>query len=1090
MKTLATLGLILLFALVPAFGQATDANLVGAIVDASGAAVPNANIEITKASTGVKFNTKSGASGEYRFNNLPIGTYDITASAQGFATASLKGVRLDLNKNTTANMTLQVGTVTTALEVSESAVTIDTTTAQIGSSFEGSQIVNLPIIENANGLFGALNLSLLSAGVASNGGIGYGIGPSVGGQKPVENNFTIEGIDNNNKGITGPLVYIPQEATAEFTLLQNQAGAEFGHSTGGQFNTIVRSGGNEYHGSVYEYFQNRNLNAIDQAFQRQGFTKNPRYDQNKLGGSIGGPIRKDKLFFFGNVEYAPLGVASTPGSPVSAPTAAGYTTLGNMASISKTNLGILQKYVPAAPSQDTSCKGGCTTAVNGVNIPIGILPIAAPNYTNFWTAIGSVDYHPSESDQIRGRFIYNKSTSIDNIANLPTFWTGLPQKFYLATISNIHTFTPNLTNELRLGYNRFSQFYTVPGFSYPGLDVFPNLTFDDLSLQVGPDPNAPQFTVQNTYQLVDNVNYTHGKHSFKFGFDGRDFIAPQFFIQRVRGDYDYSSLELFLKDQIPDVLAERNVGNSPYYGNQWATYFYGTDQWRLTHNLSINLGVRYERTTVPVTMKLQTLNSIANTPGLIDFFAPKPQNNAWAPRIGVAYSPGNSGTTSIRAGFGMAYDVIYDNVGLTNYPPQLSPTIDTDPTAPGIYKVPFLSNGGIRPNDKVTGTLSAADAKANTSSYIPNQKLPRSIQWNVGAQHVFHNDYTLEVRYLGTRGLNLLQQERINITNTPVTASRGLPTYLQKPSQAQLDSLTTTLAQLQAINRNNPAFLAAGFQSPITAFMPIGNSTYQGLATQMTRRFSHGLQFVGSYTWSHNIDDNTTSHFSTYLTPRRPQDFNNQRAERATSALDRRHRLTMSWVYDAPWYKGSHSWMMKNLAGNWRFVGTYTAETGELVTAQSGVDSNLNGDTAGDRTFINPAGDPQLGSTVTALKNTAGATVAYLANTPNARYIQAGSGVYPNGARNTLSTPGINNWDMSFAKRFNVTEGKAIEFRADFSNIFNHAQFTPGLINSVKFTTYETTRTFLEPQQPSFQQWNGVFFSNARTVQLALRVVF
>ena len=219
MKTLLSVALILLCTVVPAaFGQATDSNLIGAVVDATGAAVPNANIEITNQATGVKSIGRSGAAGEYRVNNLPPGLYDLTATASGFATTSLKNLRLDLNKNTTANVTLQVGTVSTALEVSEAAVTIDTTTAQVGTTFDSKQIVDLPIIENANGLYGALNLSLLSAGVGSNGGVGQGTGPSVGGQRPMNNNFMIEGVDNNNKTITGPLVYVPQEATAEFSL--------------------------------------------------------------------------------------------------------------------------------------------------------------------------------------------------------------------------------------------------------------------------------------------------------------------------------------------------------------------------------------------------------------------------------------------------------------------------------------------------------------------------------------------------------------------------------------------------------------------------------------------------------------------------------------------------------------------------------------------------------------------------------------------------------------------------------------------------------------------------------------------------------
>jgi hypothetical protein len=1079
--------LVLLQFTVPSYAQIIDANLVGTVTDASGAVVPNANIEITNAATGVKSATKSNADGQYRFNNIPTGFYTVTASATGFATATLKNVDIQLSKTSTANIKLPVGTVSTSVEVIETGAALDTTTAQLQSNFDSRQIVNLPIIENSNSLFGALNLSLLSAGVASNGGVGQGTGPSVGGQRPMNNNFTIEGVDNNNKVLTGPLVYVPTEATAEFTLLQNQVGAEFGHSSGGQFNTIVKGGTNQMHGSLYEYFQNRNLNAVDAIFANQGIRSNPRFDQNRLGGSAGGAIIKDKLFYFGNVEYAPLGVASTVNTPVSAPTAAGFAQLDKMSFPNKTNYSIFKQFVPPAPIANDS------TTVNGVSIPIGTLPIAGANYTNFWTFLGSVDYNATPKDQIRGRFINNRSDALDNLANLPSFWTTLPQRFYLASISYYHTFTPSLTNELRLAFNRFTQFYTVANDKFPGLDAFPNIQIDnDLGLQIGPDPNAPQYTVQNTYQLVENLSWTKGKHTLKFGFDGRNVISPQHFIQRERGDYNWSTLSEYLLDHVPDDFAERNLGSTSYYGNQWATYLYGTDTWRLKNNLSLNLGLRWERTTVPIGQALQALNTLADVPGLISFHGPRPANRNFAPKIGIAYSPGTSGRTSIRAGFGMSYDVIFDNVGATAYPPQLSSTYDAG-DYPKIFKTPFLANGGIFPGSLPGGSnLSVADARANTSSYLPDQVVPYSIQWNAGVQHVFHNDYTLEVRYLGTRGVHLLVQNRLNRQNK-VDPQHFLPTYLQAPTQATLDGLSTTLDTINARSNYVPAYFNNGFNgASIVGFMPWGDSSYHGLATQFTRRFSHGFQSVLAYTFSHNIDDATATHFSTYLSPRRPEDFRNLSADRSNSALDHRQRLTLSWLWDMPFLQHSENWATRNLLGNWRVVGSYTAESGEWMTAQSNIDANLNGDNAGDRTIINPAGDPRLGSNVKTLTNSKGAIVGYLATNPNAMYITGGVGALTNAGRNTIQMPGINNFDVSFAKKLNVKKDSAkyMEFRGDFSNFFNHAQYTAGLINSVKLTTQTTTRVFAQPNNPNFQQWSTNFPSNSRTIQLVMKVVF
>jgi hypothetical protein len=1094
MKAVSCVTILLLLLLTAAvFAQTTDSNLTGNVSDPSGGMIQKATVEIQNDATGVKYTTVTGSDGLYRFNNVPVGTYTITARASGFSTLSVKGVNLQLNRTATANLKMEVGQVSTTVEVVGAAIVLDTTTPQLQTTFESKDIVDLPIIENSNGLYGALNLSLLGAGVASNGGVGQGVGPSVGGQRPMNNNFTIEGVDNNNKAVTGPLVYVPTEATEEFTLLSNQYSAEFGHSTGGQFNTIVRSGTNSFHGVVYEYLQNRNLNAMDQAFARQGYTSNQRFDQNRVGGSVGGPIKKDKLFFFGNFEYSPMGQAFTVGSPVYAPTSAGYQLLDAMSAtskISKTNYDTFKKYAGTAPTASDH------STVNGITIPTGIIPISGANYTNFYNAIASIDYNMSNSDQIRGRFIWNRSDALDNAATLPAFWTNLPQRFYIVTLGHYHSFSPTITNELRLGYNRFSQFYTITNDQFPGLDRFPNIYFaDDLGgLQIGPDSNAPQFAIQNTYQITENINWIKGSHTFKFGADIRNSISPQHFIQRERGDYGYLNLEEYLLDQVPSDIAERNLGDTTYYGNQWATYFYATDTWTIKKNITMYLGLRYERTTVPETMKLQSLNSVASVPGLIEFKAPSVYNKGFAPRIGLAYTPGKSGNTVIRAGFGMGYDVIFDNVGSTAYPPQLSSTFDAV-NRPDLWHAPFLARGGIKPGDVPVGAnLTAAEARAATSSYIPDQVLPYSLQWNLGISHAFAKNYVFEARYLGTRGVKLLVQDRLNAKGRTVTATRNLPTYLQKPTQAQLDSLSLTLATLNADKTANKYFLKewydAGFTQNVVGFMPIGNSIYHGMALQMTRRFAKGLSMVGSYTWSHNIDDSTATHFSTMLTPRRAQDFADRHAERSSSALDRRQRFTLTGNWDTPWFNNHQNWFVKNLVGNWRFVGTYSAETGELVTAQSGLDSNMNGDSAGDRTVRNMAGDPTLGSDVTALKNSAGDTVAYLANNPNAMYIKAGTGAWPNSSKNTVSMPGINNFDISIAKKFRITESKNFEFRADMANAFNHPQYTAGYVSSVRGTSQTNDRSFLLPSNSAFQKWDENFSSNPRSIQLALRFTF
>ena len=1108
------------------FGQTIDGNIVGTVFDSTGAVVPDASVMAVNNATGAKSQTTTGANGIFRFNNLPVGIYNLTMKKTGFTDAVLQNLAVDLNKTTTANVVIKLGTVTTTVEVVDATPSIDTTTVQVQNTYQAEQIVALPIIENSASFFGAYNLSLLGAGVASNGGVGQGQGPSIGGQRPMNNNYMIEGVDNNNKAVTGPLVYVPTEATAEFSLLQNQFTAEFGHSSGGQFNMVVKSGSNQFHGSVYEYFQNRNLNAEDQKFTRQGFTYNPRFDQNKMGGSIGGPIKKDKLFFFGNFEYAPLGQAYSGVSALS-PTAAGYALLDGLSSTfpnSATNYKFMKQYMPASTLPLGACRkppvppnligaptGNCLT-VGTTDIPIGTLPVAGAFFTNLWTTVASTDYNISDKDQFRARIIYNKQTGLDNSGQLPAFWTTLPQRYYLATLAEYHNFSPNVTNEFRVGYNRFTQYFVVGDIKFPGLDVLPNIDLDDLAVSLGPDGSAPQYLVQNTYQLVDNISWTKGKHTFKFGFDGRRAISPQHFIQRERGEYEYSNLTDYLTDQIPDGLAERNLGGGKitYYGNQWATYLYGQDSYRIRPNLTIDLGLRWERTSVPLSMGVfQVLNHVADAPGVLVFNAPKAANKNFAPKVGIAYSPGTSGNTSIRAGFGMAYDVIFDNVGSTAYPPQISATIDVDPAKPAPFKVPFLANGAIFPGSVATGgSLTQADARAATSSYIPDQVLPYSINWNASVQHVFHHDYTVELRYVGTRGVHLLVQNRMGQVSR-VTPTRFLPTYLQDPGQAAKDALPVTLAQLQALP-SNPTLGPLGFATSsgnIVWWPPIGDSSYHGMALQVTRRFNHGFQMVGSYTWSHAIDDATATHFTTVLTPRREQDFGNVGVDKSSSALDRRHRLTLSWMYDTPWFNHSDNWLKKNGIGNWTFVGTYTAESPEYVTVQSGVDSNLNGDSAGDRTIFNSSGVAGTGSSVSPICRSgapfactisgshaaadAPFVVGYVANDPKAQYIKAQIGALATDGRNSLKTVGINNFDLSLGKKFIIREGKTLEFRGDFTNAFNHPQYTPGQISSIYYTQYNTgVRDYLIPGNARFGKWDQVFDSHSRTTQLALRFVF
>ncbi len=1083
------------------FAQATDAVLVGTVTDASGAAVAGVAVTATNKATNVKYNATTNASGEYRMNNVPIGTYDVSATAKGFATATTAGVELTLNRTVSVNMSLAVGTVSTTVDVTEAPALLDTSSAQVQSNFDARQSVEIPIagISRVLGTSGIYNLAFTGAGVASSGGVGQGTGPSVSGQRPENNSFSVDGVDNNDRYVTGPAINISNEAISQMNVLQNQFSPEFGGASGGVFNAIVKTGTNSVHGSIYEYFQNRDLNALDATDVTAGLKSLPRFDQNRLGATVGGPVIKNKLFYFGNYEYVPTGQASVPGQAVYAPTSAGLSILNGMSGLSKTNLGIFEKYVPVA----TTATNDAPVTVNGVSIPTGPLTFASPNFNNGYNAVVSIDYNLSEKDQIRGRFFYSNSTGLDNLAALPVFYQPDPTVNKAGTFSEFHNFSPTMENELRVAYHRFNGATGAGNFQFPGLNAFPNLAFDDLQLQLGPDPNTPSGNIAGTLGIQDNLTKTWGRHTFKMGYELHDTILTGFFVQRSRGDYDYTDLEQYLKDFSPTggdlsgVAGERSVGSGAVPFGFLTNAFYFNDDYRIRPNLTINIGLRYEYTTMPVGSRYQAASAPANLPGVLTFNRPYFDKDNWSPKIGFAYSPGKAGVWTIRGGVSRAYDLTYINLNQNASPPYFATTRDVDPnnSTPG-----FLAGGGLTASAPSTGIPSVADARGAVASYTYGGARPYALTGTFGVQRLLAKDYTLEARYVYTKGVHLWNQTRLNILSK-VTPTDYIPTYFTNPGASAFAGLHTTLGSIQS---NVSNYLAPfGFTNNIVGYNPWGNSRYNGLQMQVTKRYAKNFSYVVAYTWSHAQDDSTATNFSTILSPRRAQDFQNMREEWSDSALDRRHRFTFTPVYDfKPFQNGN--WYMKNLVGNWNISGTYTYQSPEYATVQSGVDTNLNGDSAGDRAIVNPAGVATAGTGVTGY-NSAGVAqaagsasiVAYVANSSNARYVVAGLGALSNAGRNTFPLAPINNWDFALSKRFTVKERFTFSVGAQAFNMFNHAQFVGSNINdSNPFSTAAVSRNFLIPNNAQFGAYNqatsseGYFTNNARTMQLVAHFTF
>ncbi len=347
------------------------------------------------------------------------------------------------------DLPLELATASTTVQVIDAPAPIDTASSHLETTFDARALINLPAAAASAGS-GFLNLSLLGGGVASSGGLGQGTGPSIGGQRPSANRFYIEGADNNSYFVTGPLSTVSNEALSEFTVLQNHYGSQFGGAPGGIFDAIVKSGGNQIHGSLYEYLENRNLNALDAIYARQGATSPPRYDNNRLGATFGGPIRKNKLFYFGSFEYNPTGYAFSPPSVVYAPTAAGFQTLNSLSGLSKVNLGVLAKYLPAATTQTGSIQ------VLNATIPIGPLSIIAPSYANQYHAVGQHGLGCQRSRPGSGPLplqpILRESTPAEFICRHSL--RMVPDNTHLVSLSEYHTFSATTQNEFRAAYSR------------------------------------------------------------------------------------------------------------------------------------------------------------------------------------------------------------------------------------------------------------------------------------------------------------------------------------------------------------------------------------------------------------------------------------------------------------------------------------------------------------------------------------------------------------------------------------------------------------------------------------------------------------
>jgi hypothetical protein len=642
---------------IPASAQRTTGTLRGQVLDPTGAAVANARVTATNKDTGVSISTETTSAGTYDFPSVLPGKYTVTVEATGFKKMVKTDVPVLASQDNVADAKLELGVATETIEVVAGAVTVQTTTSSLNNDFEASDVANLPLA--AGTLNGSpLNLAVLAPNVVAQPGGVTGVGGSVGGTRPRENNFVIDGVDDNNLGVTGPNSTVIPDAVAEFALQTNQFSAEYGHSSGGQFVLVTKTGTNTWHGSGEWYAQNRNLNSVDQltkaAITGKTIAGQPAFDNNRFGGTIGGPLVKDKLFLFGAYEYTTLHGEGTP-TPLLAPTASGLTMLKSMAKNSAVS-NILANF-PVAPANDAGsicvhCPGEVAgdPSTGTPNVLIGNLTIISPVFQRENDAQINADY-TWRKHQIGARFTFNQEKFINAVnSTQAVFNQNEPVHNRKIALTDAWTINSHFVNDLRLQYSLYYAAFINPCQACPG-----DVTTGDLGFNtIGPADNQNQ--KQNTYQLVDNFSWSIGKHTIKFGGQYTHFIYPQFFLPRSNGDNWYSSTEFLVDDLVPDIPSRtlRGAGTGSFLGTQSLFAGFAQDDFKLNPRLTLNLGVRYEYWTNPVGSNTQALNAISSVPNVITFGKPKTDRNNIGPRIGFAYDPTGKGKTSIRGGGGIS----------------------------------------------------------------------------------------------------------------------------------------------------------------------------------------------------------------------------------------------------------------------------------------------------------------------------------------------------------------------------------------------------------------------------------------------------
>ena len=1030
------------------WAQTFRGGIVGTITDQTGAAISDAQVVATGADTGLTRTVRTDSAGNYVVNELPLGSYNVTVTKSGFRTISMKNIQVVTATDQRADFKLSPGQVQEVVEVTGEVPLVDTTGNTVGGTIEARQLEQLPV----NGRDFTKVLTLVAGATSdpasvsdSPGSFGYF---SVNGNRGRSNNYLLDGTDMNDgyrndpaineAGVFGtPAPILPVDALAEIPVISG-AEAEFGRNSGGIVNIVTKSGTNNFHGSLFEYFRNNALDARN--FFNPGPLAQDPFHNNQFGGSLGGPIWKDRTFFFVSYEgQRESGGISSPGTvPTLADIASAISTAGTAASPVMLNL--LSMHYPW-PQPNVSL-------ANGNNL------IATTNFNNRVDSfIAKIDHHFGTSDVFTGRYYFGDSDQSFPLAlvgggGLPGYNTVTPTRVQIASLSYTHVFNPKLLMEVRFGYNRFAeQFFPQDNTFDPasvGLNTVAGIGTKDLGLPlmevsgfatVGANLSVPRGRVDTNWQYFTNFSYNTGKHNIKFGYEFRRTFVNGFFDAGYRGRLLFPDLASFVEGAPSGNLTTGNhqaVGDSRRLTFQNNHSFYVQDNFRLTERFTLNAGLRWDYFGVIGEQhdRFSIFDPSIPGPRQVGQLYPKDLNN-FAPRLGFAYDVFGNARTVVRAGWGLYYDAFSQDFFVGQLP------FNTFNPGPAYNFIPGVSNV------QFSGTANIATVPAVGGCTLPNIAVPKNpglcappVFSGFGATDIFTVDQRIRTPYVQNYNFNVEQQ-----ISGPVALQLGY-----------VGSAGRKLFRYRDLNQS-----VGGGPLPFPQFVYINQfessafSNYNSLQATLKLRNMHGFTAAFNYTYGHSIDN--ASDGQDYVpNASQPDNSFQPNRERANSNFDTRHRFTINYMYEFP--KASH---MQWLLSGWSLDGVVALATGQPVNVNYLFEGDFNGS---DEFFGRPdvVGNPFAGQNfpLTYLNAAAFAVPCVWAASPGSvpgapstgGSCVPGTQHFGNLPRNAFFGPSYHNWDFSLAKTTRLSERLNMQLRVDFFNILNHTNFSNPLLPS------------------------------------------